>query len=114
MRRLHEVTNGEVLTKASVKSFYAGRVCASFRLFDHVKGQNERTNKRVRVWVYHQKKSSPFRAASVHQLLSTVELDREVSNLLRLSSALNRASWDTSDSELVPNANRVVAARIRI
>ena len=112
MRRLHEVTNGEVLTKASVTSLYAGRVCASFRLFDHVKCQNERTNKRVRV--YHQKMSSPFRAASVHQLLSTVELGPEVSSLLRLSSALNRASWDTSDSELVPNANRVIATRIKI
>jgi hypothetical protein len=112
MRRLHEVTNGEVLTKASVTSLYAGRVCASFRLFDHVKCQNERTNKRVRV--YRRKMSSPFRAASVHQLLSTVELGPEVSSLLRLSSALNRASWDTSDSELVPNANRVIATRIRI
>lgn len=49
-----------------------------------------------------------------HQLLSTVELDPEVSNLLRLSSALNRASWGTGDSELVPNANRVVAIRIGV
>src|SRR5271155_5806531 len=60
------------------------------------------------------KHSSPFGVAGVHQLLSTVEFDPEVSNLLRLSSAPNRGSWDTSDSELAPNANRVIAVRIGV
>jgi cytochrome c len=60
------------------------------------------------------KQSSPFGAAGVHQFLSTVDLDPEVSNLLRLNSTPNRTSWDISDSELAPNANRVVAVRIGV
>jgi hypothetical protein len=36
MRRLHEVSDGEVLIKASTISSYAARVCANFRLFDRV------------------------------------------------------------------------------
>lgn len=113
MRRLYEVTADEVLTKASSTSSYAGRVCTNFRLFDRVQCQNERTNKEsanLPPKYYHH----PFGAAGVHQPLPTVELDLEVSNVLRFSSAPNRASWDTSDSELTPNANRVVAVRIGV
>jgi hypothetical protein len=58
MRRLHEISNGEVLTKASATSSYTARVCANFRLFDRIHCQNERTNQRK--WVCHQKKIITF------------------------------------------------------
>jgi hypothetical protein len=68
-----------------------------------------------RVRVCHQNIIITFLELQVSTSLSpTVELDLEVSNVVRLSSAPNRASWDTSDSELTPNANRVVAVRIGV
>lgn len=68
-----------------------------------------------RVRVCHQNIIITFLELQVSTSLSpTIELDLEVSNVLRLSSAPNRASWDTSDSELTPNANRVVAVRIGV